>query len=238
MSKTIKVVIPSSISEVTVDQYQQYIGYVSKLDDGADENAVNKKMISIFTNIDEKLIGKMPNAQVIEAISALSNVLNGIGSKNGLISRFSIGEVEFGFIPDLEKATFDEYVDSDTYFKSYEDLHRWMAVVYRPVTEKRKMNGRELYNIEEYEESSKYSDIMKQAPLNVLLGAQSFFESLGMKLLQVIPSYLESQLENPLIAEYLRTLQQDGIGTDVTMSSLEEMSRRLGELVKQTSGNV
>ena len=62
--------------------------------------------------------------------------------------------------------------------------------MYRPVTHFQK--GK--YLIESYEGSSKYSEIMKQAPLSVVLGATVFFWNLTNELAKTIPNYLAKEL--------------------------------------------
>jgi hypothetical protein len=55
--------------------------------------------------------------------------------------------VEYGFIPNLDDMSFGEYVDLDTYLGDWQNIHRAMAVLYRPIREKRG----ERYNIVPYE---------------------------------------------------------------------------------------
>ena len=64
-----------------------------------------------------------------------------------------------------------------------------MAVLYRPIKQK---HGSK-YLIEEYEGSHKYSETLKNMPLDVVLGAMVFFWNLTNALLNYIPSYLENQ---------------------------------------------
>lgn len=88
-----------------------------------------------------------------------------------LIQRFKLGEVEFGFIPDLDKLTTAEYLDIDAYQSDVGNIHKLMAVLYRPITSKR---GK-LYNIEPYGGSDVYASFMLEADVDVYLSALSFF---------------------------------------------------------------
>ena len=69
-------------------------------------------------------------------------------------------------------------------------MHKAMAVLFRPLKQKQ---GHK-YLIEEYEGSHKYSEVMKQMPLSVVLGAMVFFYNLTNELLNYIPNYLEKEV--------------------------------------------
>ena len=68
-------------------------------------------------------------------------------------------------------------------------MHKAMAVLFRPIKQKL----RDKYLIEEYEGSHKYSEVMKNMPLDVVLGSMVFFYSLTNALLNYIPNYLEKE---------------------------------------------
>ena len=68
-------------------------------------------------------------------------------------------------------------------------MHKAMAVLFRPIKQKQ----RDKYLIEDYEGSHKYSESMKEMPLDVVMGAMVFFYNLTNVLLKSIPSYLEKE---------------------------------------------
>ena len=53
----------------------------------------------------------------------------------------------------------------------------------------------DLYKIEPYESSSKYSEIMKQVSAEVYLGAMVFFYDLSKKLLEGLNIYTQKELK-------------------------------------------
>jgi hypothetical protein len=106
-------------------------------------------------------------------------------------------EVEFGFIPNLDKITMGEYIDLNNYFGSDTDLHKAMAVLYRPIHPSYK--DKDSYRIGSYEGTSTHSDIMKDMPLDIALGARVFFLRLGTKLSTLTMSYLQSQIQEETI---------------------------------------
>ena len=100
-----------------------------------------------------------------------------------------------------------------------------MAVLYRPIT--RRLG--EKYLIEDYEGSDKYSEALKEMPLDIALGAYVFFYHLGNELLKSTMTYLE---ENPQVQSILNkhNLENAGDGTQVYMHSLKEMLEDLMKL--------
>ena len=81
--------------------------------------------------------------------------------------------------------TFGEYVDIDTYIKDWKQMHKAMAVLYRPI--EAKYDDR--YNIVAYD--GEETDIMKDMPLSVCFSSIVFFYNLGIELSQIMMAYTE-----------------------------------------------
>jgi hypothetical protein len=207
----LKVVVPTDLSEITLEQYQRF----ARLD--GDEEFLTHKMLEVFCNVP---LSKLPNVK-FKSLSGVVNRLNGMfATKPSLKQEFTIGGKVFGFIPNLEDITFGEYVDLDNYMADTQDLHKTMAILYRPITQR----AGKRYDIEQYESAEKYSDLMKQAPLDVVLGATLFFYRLGSDLLLATMNSLERQQTN--IAEKLNS-EGSGDGTPRSITLLKEMSQSL-----------
>ena len=207
----LKVVVPTSLSEITLDQYQRF----ARLE--GDEEFLTHKMLEIFCNVP---LAQLPNVK-FKSLAGVVNRLNGMfNEKPSLKQKFTIGKHTFGFVPNLEDITFGEYVDLDNYMSSTSELHKTMAVLYRPVTNE---IGKR-YDIEPYESAEKYSDLMKQAPMDVVLGATLFFYRLGSDLLNATIR----SLENPQTSiAQKRSSDKSGAGTLLSTTSLKEMSQGL-----------
>ncbi len=104
---------------------------------------------------------------------------------------FKIGDIEFGFIPNLENITFGEYVDLENYLSKWEDYHKAMAVMYRPIT----IRKGEKYEIMDYTGAAAFSEGMKFAPMDVAISSSVFFWSLGSELLSATLDYLTSEIK-------------------------------------------
>ena len=210
----LKVVVPTSLSEITLDQYQRF----ARLQ--GDEEFLTHKMLEIFCNVP---LAQLPNVK-FKSLAGVVNRLNGMfNEKPSLKQKFTIGKQTFGFVPNLEDITFGEYVDLDNYMSSTTDLHKTMAVLYRPVTNE--LGKR--YDIEPYESAEKYCETMKQAPMDVVLGATLFFYRLGNDLLNATTHSLENPKTNTLLK---RSLEENGDGILRFITSLKAMSEPLKKL--------
>jgi hypothetical protein len=210
----LKVVVPTSLSEITLDQYQRFV----RLE--GDEEFLTHKMLEIFCGVP---LAQLPNVK-FKSLAGVVNRLNGMfNEKPSLKQKFTIGKQTFGFVPNLEDITFGEYVDLDNYMSSTADLHKTMAVLYRPVTNE--LGKR--YDIEPYESAERYCETMKQAPMDVVLGATLFFYRLGNDLLNATTRSLENPQMNTLLS---RSLEENGDGILRFITSLKVTSEPLKKL--------
>jgi hypothetical protein len=113
-------------------------------------------------------------------------------------------------------------------------MHKAMAVLYRPIT-KNGLNN--TYEIEKYNGSITYSDVMKHAPLDVVFGANVFFYTLGNDLLKSTMTYLENNKEIQTILQQ-HNLGKDGDGIHQSMLLLKETLQDLIQLPNYLLTNV
>ena len=121
--------------------------------------------------------------------------------------------IRYGFIPNLDEMTFGEYVDLDTYLTSWDNMHKAMSVLYRPI----QTQNKDLYNIKEYE--AKLDDNLLHMPMDAVMGSILFFYHLGNDLSQIMITYLTEKQENQLV-QYINS-ELDGDGTPVYMGYLK-----------------
>lgn len=189
-------------------------------------------MVQTFCGIDLKEVAEIRYKEVIEITESLGKMFDVKNHK--FISRFKMGGVEFGFIPNLDDMTFGEYTDLDTYINDWEQMHKAMAVLYRPI-KKNGLNG--TYEIEKYNGSITYSDVMKHAPLDVVFGANVFFYTLGNELLKSTMTYLENSKEMKDILQQHNS-ENGGDGIVQSMLLLKETLQTLIELPNYQLTNV
>jgi len=225
----LEISIPTELNEIKLSQYQAFLKIAK---DNTDEELLHQKMVQTFCGIDLKEVAEIRYKEVMEITESLGKMFDVKNHK--FISRFKMGGVEFGFIPNLDDMTFGEYTDLDTYINDWEQMHKAMAVLYRPI-KKNGLNG--TYDIEKYNGSITYSDVMKHAPLDVVFGANVFFYTLGNALLSSTLNYLESNKEVQNILQ-AHNSEQNGDGITQSMLLLKETLQTLIELPNYQLTNV
>lgn len=182
---TQEIIIPTSLDDITVEQYQAFM----RIQDANDsEEFIAQKMVSIFCKIPLSQVVKIKYSSITEILATFTKMFE---EKHKLKTRFKMNNTEFGFIPNLEEMSFGEYVDLETNIADWQTMHKAMAVMYRPITESKG----ERYKIQEYEGTINYSEVMKYAPLSVAMGAMLFFWTLRNELLKHTLNYLKEETE-------------------------------------------
>ena len=203
----VEITIPDSLSEVTLDQYQRYLKIQ---DNNQDEKFLASKMIEIFCGVKLSDTLKMKYADVDGICNILVDMFN---EKPQLVTKFKMKGVEYGFIPKLDDISLGEYIDLDAFLGDWENMHRAMAVLYRPIESK----YGDKYSIVDYEAGD--GEIMKDMPLEAVISSIIFFYHLGIDLSQAMMNYLEEQEETSLV-QYLNS-EQSGVGINQFTHSLK-----------------
>ena len=226
----LELTIPTSLNEIPLVNYQEFIKMRQKT---TDDEFMAQKMIEIFCGIKLKEIVHLKMTEVNNLIVHFNELFSYTPK---LIPTFKIGELEFGFITNLEDISFGEYVDLESNLKSWETYHKAMAVMYRPIKRKAKSKviGEETYEIQQYSGADEFAELMKYAPLDVVLGSSVFFWSLGNELLIATMDYLEKEVKtnknlSATLAKQLN-LENNGDGINQYMQSLKETSLSLTKL--------
>jgi hypothetical protein len=182
-------------------------------------------MIELFCGIELKDVIKIKASDISDMVSHFNKLFSG---KQKFEHRFKIGDLEFGFVPDLENISWGEYIDIERNLTDWDTMHKAMAAMYRPIT---KRKG-EKYEIEEYNGTANYSEVMKYAPLNVVFGASVFFWTLGSELLTALMDYLEKEMKGMDLTtiQSKLNLENNGVGIKAYMHSLKETLQDLTQL--------
>jgi len=207
--------IPTSLNEITLGQYQEFAKLDGTLEDTHD-TAIQLKIVEIFCKVPEIVVRNMKATDIAEVCEIINTMFN---TNHQLINKFSLGGVDYGFIPELDDMTFGEYMDLDTFIGDNDNLHRAVNVLFRPIEHKRGAR----YTIKEYDADT--SENAKDFPLDVVLGAIVFFYSLGKDLSMVMLNSLDSKNEKAL-AQHLIS-QPNGDGSMHSMESLKAILQDL-----------
>jgi hypothetical protein len=208
----LKVVVPESLKEITLDQYQRF----ARLE--GDNEFITKKALEIFCKVP---IQELPNIRITDVSKVAGRINQMLSEKPGLTLKFKMNGVSYGFIPSIEDMTYGEFVDLDSWLTDTASLHQAMAVLYRPIIEE----AGKRYKIAPYEATGD-GEHMKQMPMDVASGALLFFWRLGNELLNAILTSLEGEGEitNTLLKH---NLASDGDGIKQSIRSLKEMCEDL-----------
>ena len=177
MSETFKIKVPTELSGIKLKEYQKYIKTVQTDPDKqpTDEQVefANLKVLECFCGLTLKQAYKLPMTEFTGILQHISNLFK---EETPLQRTFEMTDknnktVKFGFMPKLDDISLGEFIDLDKYISDWQQMHKALSVLYRPVVFEKK----DTYLIEDYEGSDKYSDIMLDAPVNVAFGATLFF---------------------------------------------------------------
>jgi len=215
----IEIDIPSSLSEISLDRYQKYMVTLNNSDD---KEFVFQKMIEIFCGLELKEVVKMKASTVIELVQHFDKLFN---EKTKFKHRFKLNGVEFGFIPDLEEISWGEYIDIESNIGDFQNIHKALAVMYRPIV--KDVKGK--YEIEPYKGDLSYSEVLKYAPLDVVLPASVFFWTLGIELISSTLSSLE-KMKNKTHIQRMFNSANNGDGIAQSITSLKETLEDLTKL--------
>jgi hypothetical protein len=228
MSKEINISVPSEQSSIPLSNYQKYVKLIQDNGEDMSDEFLSTKILEIFCGITLKEAYSVP---VKELDFIVSHILQLLNKEAKLQHRFTMTDpsgktVEFGFMPNMDEMSLGEYIDLEKYVADWADMHKALAVMYRPITK----GNKDFYDIESYEGSDKYAEIMKDAPVTVAIGAMVFFYHLGRELLKTTVDSLAQEVKQAIQQERNNPSEQSGDGINQSMRLLEGMSESLEKL--------
>ena len=229
-----EVKVPQRLSAIKLNQYQQYLKILKGIEKDSESISnessefLNLKSLEIFCGLQLKDSYKLPLSVFDSVLGQLAECFK---EQTPRVDRFTMTDaagktIEFGLIPNISEMSFGEYYDLDSYVQDWETMHKAMAVLYRPVI----LDTKGKYLIEEYEGSSKWSDVMAEMPVNVALGAYVFFYRLGSKLSKHTMNYLLEEALDKGDSTSQPTSERSGDGISQFMLWQEEMLQGLTRL--------
>ncbi len=220
-----KISIPTSLNEITLNQYLHFRKLAKDYADH--EDFLTLSLVTIFCNLsieDAKALEVNDFAEIVETLK------NTLTQKPQFTERFKLDGVEYGFIPNLDKISAGEYIDLDTYLSDEGTYYDAMAVCYRPITE----SFGKMYQIEKYEGADKYRQSLVNMPAGIALGAVLFFWTLSKELLSATQTFLQTSPQAETLLQGL-TSHKNGDGMQALMQSLQAAELLLNEQLNSTS---
>jgi hypothetical protein len=222
----VEITVPESIAEIPLLNYQKFLKVQQNSDD---KEFIAQKMIEIFCGIELKDVASIKLTDMNNLVAHFNQIFS---AKPVFYQRFKLKEMEFGFIPNLENISWGEYIDLEHHLNSWEDYHKAMAVMYRPITNTYK----DKYEIAPYTASEEWHELMKYMPMEIAISARVFFYDLGNALLNSTVDYLETLMIKTKRRKHRRTSQREGNllsngdGILAFMQSLKEISQNMTKL--------
>lgn len=206
----VEINVPDSLSEIKLEQYQKF--QALNTDENSESPFLLQKMIEIFCNLNLKEVATIKYKSVQVIVEHLNKIFS---VKTDLKNTFKLKGVEYGFIPVLDDMSLGEYIDLDNYIGDWDNMHKAMNVLFRPIENKR---GNK-YNILEYGKQDNSEDL-KDMSLDIVLGAVVFFYHLNNELLTITLNYLEEEMRQEMTLEQRQTLERSGLGINQSMDYL------------------
>ena len=227
MSKNIEITIPTELREITLSKY---LGLLDFMANESDDIEISIRLIALMCDLSKDEVRALQIDDFNFIVEQLTETMN---KKTNYVKppNFKLGEVEYGFIPNLDEMTFGEYIDLDTFIKNDKDMHKAMTVLYRPIVNQ--SFGR--YNIADYTGKEDY-DIMLDAPMDAVKTAMVFFYTLGKELLRIMTNSLQAGENKDTVSKLTSALNGDGINQSMELltETLESsMKPRVFQFIKR-----
>ena len=204
-----KVILPENSRDITLYQYQKYVELLTRTD--LDSYQFEQRKIQIFTGIKPNEYKNLIQKDIAEMLEQIDIALN---TPANFESTFTIDDVAFGFIPNLDKITGAEYFDLSKYGQNPDTLHNLMAILFRPIDKKDKLNN---YSIVPYSGTSEWAEVMRLTPMNIVNGALFFFLNLSKELVNYTQKYMVQETEQ-VREQKQKITSQNGDGMQVLTS--------------------
>lgn len=179
------VTIPQSIADIKLHQFQKYNELL--LRDDLTQSQFDIRKVEIFTNIKRDEITLISSKDFVEISQQIDIALN---QTVEFQPTFFIQDVEFGFITNFDKISQGEFIDISNYGTNIDEMHKLMAVLFRPIKKKDSLGN---YEIISYQGTDQYANIMKHTPMNIVNGALVFFSSLASELVNYTQKYMMAE---------------------------------------------
>ena len=203
----IKINIPSSLKDITLRDYKQFLDIQKE---SKDDRFLNAKMIQVFCKVNLEQVMRLKLSDSESIVKIISDMFE---QKPALVKKFKLGKTEYGFHPELDSMTLGEYIDLDTFISDWDNMEKAMNVLYRPVL----VSVKERYSIEDYNIDT--ANDMLDMPMDAVMSAVFFLWNLGIELSTVMTNSLDNQ-ETELLTQYLNS-QKSGVGINQFMDSLK-----------------
>jgi hypothetical protein len=215
-----KIIIPTSLKDITLSQYQNYQKEIDASVNRADQmEYLNIKKIQIFCGLTQAEVYNIQLGEVYDIAERIELILQ---EQPQLVESFELNKIKFGWVTNLDQLSYGEFLDLNGNISDWDTMQAAMGVLYRPII-KEQSGG--LYLVEKYKGDKYHKDLLNM-PMDAVIGSMVFFWNLGMDLASCIIKSLEADKE--LMSQV--NLADNGIGIAQSMSSLVQTLQSMKRL--------
>mgnify|MGYP003630144509 CR=1 FL=1 len=201
-----------TLETITIGQFQEISKHYEL---NGESYSADQYMVSVIYGMPLKDVRAIQKSLLDKIIEEVKKVL---AQEPELVTRFTIGETEYGFVPNLQELSAGEYADMETYLGSVDDFNKAMAVMYRPIKEEWKTK----YTIHPYNGTGERANTMRNAPLSTFRSAMVFFWNLEKDLLKASLAFMEREVRK-IASQQQRNTRKSGVGISPSAELLEEI---------------
>lgn len=210
--------VPETLDDVTIRQVAQYMA-----SDLNDEKRATETALYIFCGVPPEIQKKISKKTLDWVRLMIANMLN---ERPTVRTKFEHNGIKYGLVTSLEEITAGEYIDVEQYISDWSNIHKAVAVMYRPIVKEYKG----FYEIEPYEGSHKYAKALQDAPASIAVGLLLFFWTIGTQLTDAILGSLNKEAMDAGLTEAVN-LAQSGVGILPSSTLRGEMFSYLTKLL-------
>lgn len=206
MKKQITITVPTDWSAVTLRKYIQLQKDLETYKDN--EDAITAVLFHHLCGVGADIVQRLD-------INTFQNISLDLGrfmnkTEYPLQRIIKIGDIEYGFEPNLSEIAYGAYVDLSKYetLKMDEKWSEAMSILYRPITKK----VGEFYEIRPYE-GMILEELFLDVPMDIHFGAMGFFFSILKDVQKGILNYLSQTKVIP--RNILSILEENGKATQL-----------------------
>lgn len=163
MKVTLKV--PTSKDDITVGQSQKIQELQSNT--SLTDEMLEDEILKIVLGCDD-----VSNFYAKDKKALSDKVILALNNEGEFKQRFELNGIEFGLIPNFDKIPNSVLLDALKYCNDDENMHRFLAVLYRPIKHRDRFKN---YSLVKYSGTEFNADRMKDLPISIANGVVSFF---------------------------------------------------------------
>lgn len=170
--------IKRKLSEIRLEQMQRIESM---------ENPDEANVVQVLLEVPNEVFFYIKRKDIVGFNQDWQEFINGV---HPFKRTFHLNGVHYGFIPNLSEINGDEYAALKNIGNTWENMHKLMAVLYRPITAK---IGK-YYRIKPFNPLETNYSTMQSMPIVITLGALQFMDNVLEDVVEISGQKIEKQV--------------------------------------------